>query len=153
MRVASASFVTAKKNCSVQYGALPYRVVDGRLEILLITTLRSRRWIIPKGWPITGQTPQASAAREALEEAGVCGEIEPKAIGSFRYFKQLKNGDMTLCSVEVFALKVTQQRKTWAEKASRELRWCSVDQALAAISEAPLRQLITKFATALAAAS
>ena len=58
----------------VQYGALPYRfAADGSLEVLIVTTRRTRRWIIPKGWPIHGLTPAKSAAREAFEEAGVRG--------------------------------------------------------------------------------
>ena len=119
------------------------------VEVLLITTLRSRRWIIPKGWPIAGQSAEASAAREALEEAGVSGEIGKKPIGSFRYFKQLKSGETVPCRVDVFPLKVSQQRKRWAEKDSRDMRWCTIEQALAQVAEAGLRQLIEKFAAAL----
>jgi ADP-ribose pyrophosphatase YjhB (NUDIX family) len=60
----------------IQYAALPYRFTpDAALEILLVTTRRSKRWIIPKGWPIKGLRPAKSAAREAFEEAGVRGKI------------------------------------------------------------------------------
>ena len=48
-----------------QYGALPYRAGE-HLEILLITTRETRRWMIPKGWPMIGKSPRAAAAREAL---------------------------------------------------------------------------------------
>ena len=153
MSVASASSVAAKRNSGVQYGAVPYRVANGTLEILLITTLRTRRWIIPKGWPIDGHEPHTSAAREALEEAGVHGEIGTKAIGSFRYHKQLKSGDTVPCKVDVFALKVTRYRKAWLEKDSRELRWCAIDEALACVAEPGLRQLIKRFAAALESAA
>ena len=68
----------------VQYGALPYRFSkDAALEILLVTTRGTRRWIVPKGWPIRGLRPAKSAAREAFEEAGVTGRIGPKPIGLF----------------------------------------------------------------------
>jgi ADP-ribose pyrophosphatase YjhB (NUDIX family) len=60
----------------VQYGALPYRfTADAAREIHLVTTRQTRRWIIPKGWPIKGLRPAKSAAREAFEEAGVRGKI------------------------------------------------------------------------------
>ena len=63
-----------KRAVRVQYGALPYRFThDAELEILLLTTRQSKRWIIPKGWPIKGLRPAKSAAREAFEEAGVRG--------------------------------------------------------------------------------
>ncbi len=151
MSIASVRSVAAKRVCNTQYAALPYRIVHGALEILLITTLRTQRWIIPKGWPMEGLPAHAAAAREALEEAGVCGEISKEAIGSFSYYKQRKNGTMELCKVNVFALKVTRQRKTWAEKDARSARWCSVEDAAAAVIEPGLRQLIRKFGIAVPA--
>ena len=72
----------------VQYGALPYRFTPmAALEILIVTTRQSRRWIVPKGWPIKRLTPSKSAAREAFEEAGVRGKIGARAIGNFTYKK------------------------------------------------------------------
>ena len=74
----------------VQYGALPYRFTpEAAMEILLVTTRQSRRWIIPKGWPIKGLKPAKSAAREAFEEAGVRGRVAAKSIGLFTYDKLL----------------------------------------------------------------
>ena len=55
----------------LQYGALPYRASKVRgVEVLLVTSRETKRWIIPKGWPIPGLSPSKSAAREAYEEAG-----------------------------------------------------------------------------------
>ena len=64
-----------RKVIGIQYAALPYRVVGGVPQILLITSRRTRRWIVPKGWPVDGLHPRDCAAMEALEEAGVCGEL------------------------------------------------------------------------------
>ena len=51
----------------LQYAAVPYRQRDdGTIEVMLVTSRETRRWIIPKGWPIGGAKPHASAAREAL---------------------------------------------------------------------------------------
>ena len=76
---------------TLQYGALPYRFTDdAALEILLLTSRRSKRWIIPKGWPIKRLRPAKSAAREAFEEAGVRGRVEAKSIGLFAYDKILR---------------------------------------------------------------
>ena len=72
----------------VQYAALPYRFTPmAALEILIVTTRQSRRWIVPTGWPIKRLTPSKSAAREAFEEAGVRGKIGARAIGNFTYKK------------------------------------------------------------------
>ena len=84
---------TKTASTAVQYAALPYRV-NGRArpEVMLVTSRRGRRWIIPKGWPIKGLKPPKSAAREAYEEAGVRGTIGSKSIGSFIYEKGLEDG-------------------------------------------------------------
>ncbi len=146
----AATALPAKKTTAAQYAALPYRETANGLEFLLITTRRTRRWIVPKGWPMDGRAPHAAAAREALEEAGVCGEVGEKAIGSYRYFKERKTGELVPCKVDVFALKVKQQRKNWAEKDARELRWCSLGEALACVGEPGLRQIIRRFAASYA---
>jgi 8-oxo-dGTP pyrophosphatase MutT (NUDIX family) len=148
---ASPRAIAVKKSAGIQYAALPYRVSGGILEILLVTSLRTRRWIIPKGWPMGGRLPSSCAALEALEEAGVSGEIGKTAIGRFQYFKQIKNGVSLPCKVNVFALKVTRERKIWAEKDGRERRWCTVAEAAAAVDEPQLRLLIAKFGVHMAA--
>ena len=140
------------KAAGMQYAALPYRVTpDGNIEILLITSRRTRRWIVPKGWPIEGLEPSASAAREALEEAGICGEMQKESIGFFHYFKVLRHNVSVPCKVDVFALKVTRQRKTWPEKDERELRWFPLAEAAQTVEEPQLRKLIQKFGAQLAA--
>ena len=130
----------------LQYAALPWRRAEGVLEILLVTTRHTGRWIVPKGWPLAGRTPSECAAHEALEEAGVVGEIAAEALGSFRYNKHRKSGEIVPCRVHVFAMEVAHQRRNWAEKAARKTCWCSTDVALARVTEPGLRQLIVKFA-------
>lgn len=71
-----------------QSAALCYRIEQGRAEVLLITTRKSRRWIIPKGWLINGLTPSETACREAWEEAGIRGLCEKQALGRFHYQKR-----------------------------------------------------------------
>jgi 8-oxo-dGTP pyrophosphatase MutT (NUDIX family) len=129
-----------------QYAALPWRWVDGHLEILLITTLTTRRWVVPKGWPIDGRSPSECAAQEAFEEAGVIGTMAPKPVGSFDYHKRRKTGDEIACHVDVFDLEVERQRRAWPEKAVRQTCWCSVEEALARVSDPGLKRLIAKFA-------
>ena len=142
----------ARRTTGIQYAALPYRVSGETIEVLLITSRRTRRWIIPKGWPKEGHEPPACAALEALEEAGVGGEMGKIAVGQYRYFKQIKNGISVPCKVDVFALKVTRERKAWAEKDERERRWCTVAEAAAAVDEPQLRLLILNFGAQMVAA-
>ena len=130
----------------LQYAVRPWRRADGQVEILLVTTRNTHRWIVPKGWPLEGRTPSESAAQEALEEAGVIGKIEADAFGTFRYNKRRKSGEVVPCKVQVFAMEVERQRRSWAEKALRETCWCTPEEALARVSDVGLRRLIAKFA-------
>jgi len=131
----------------LQYGALPYRFAQsGALEILLITTRRSKRWIIPKGDPIKGLRPAKSAAREAFEEAGVRGAVAERSLGIFRFQKTLEGAPNILCEVKVFALNVKTQVGHWPEAAQREWRWFEPNDALAAVNDAELHFLIGRFA-------
>lgn len=116
------------------------------LEILLITSLKTHRWIVPKGWPMEGKSPQDAAAQEAMEEAGITGNIAHAALGSFQYNKLRKNGETVSLKVDVFPMEVAHQRRSWAEKHRREKQWFSVEEALARVAEPGLRRLITKFA-------
>jgi 8-oxo-dGTP pyrophosphatase MutT (NUDIX family) len=126
-----------------QYAALPYRRRgDGSLEIMLVTSRETRRWVIPKGWPMKGRKPHASAAREALEEAGLIGKVGKTPIGTYRYDKRLKGGEAAPCAVEVFPLEVKSQRKHWPEQKQRSVRWFARDEAAEAVQESELRAII-----------
>jgi 8-oxo-dGTP pyrophosphatase MutT (NUDIX family) len=129
----------------LQYAALPFRTAAEGLEVLLVTSRDTRRWVIPKGWPLKGEKPHTSAAREALEEAGVVGKIGKAAIGDYAYVKLLKNGAPLACDVEVFALKVTRQRKHWPEQQQRTAHWFPLAEAAAAVHEPDLQELIRRF--------
>jgi len=143
--------IAARATAGEQVAALPYRVTETRLEVLLVTSRRTRRWIVPKGWPAQGLSPAANAAREALEEAGISGEIGDSSLGVFHYFKEMKHGVGVPCRVELFPLKVTRQRKTWAEKGVRDVKWFSVAEGAALVAEVELKRLILKFAAQFAA--
>ncbi len=143
---ARAAPATASRPSNLQYGALPWRRTGQGIQVLLITTRNTRRWIVPKGWPAEGKTPAECAALEAFEEAGVRGNVAPEVLGSFHHRKQLKSGEMVVCRVQVFALEVTEAHDEWSEKADRELAWCSIEEALARVGDGRLRRLIAKFA-------
>jgi 8-oxo-dGTP pyrophosphatase MutT (NUDIX family) len=122
-------------------------------EVLLVTSLRTRRWILPKGWPHAGLSLAQSAAREALEEAGVTGDVAAAPLGRYHYLKAKKDGGGMACRVDVFALHVRRQRRTWLEKGARELLWLPAEQAAARVSEPGLRRILLQFAKASRAAA
>lgn len=128
----------------LQLAALPYRIVDGEIRLLLVTSRETGRWVIPKGWPIAGKKPHRSAAREALEEAGVEGHVGKAPLGAFEYWKRL-TGSFVLCTVRVYPLQVETQRPDWREKGQRELRWVSPAEAAELVDEPGLAAIILDF--------
>ncbi|HWD29105.1 MAG TPA: NUDIX hydrolase [Rhizomicrobium sp.] len=125
--------------------ALPYRVTpEGAVEILLITSRRTHRWIVPKGWTMEGLSAASAAAREAFEEAGVSGEIASEPLGVFHYLKE-KHGTAIPCRVSLFPLKVARQHRAWPERDARDVKWLPAEEAAALVGEPELRRLILKF--------
>lgn len=64
-----------------QYAAICYRRTDdssGPIEVLLITSRGTGRWVIPKGWPMAKKKPHEVASQEAWEEAGVRGRVRKR---------------------------------------------------------------------------
>ncbi|MFS8047917.1 NUDIX hydrolase [Rhizobium sp. BR 314] len=131
-----------------QYAALCYRLKKktGELEMLLLTSRDTGRWVIPKGWPMPGKLSHEVAAREAYEEAGVRGAVETTPLGSFGYDKVLKDGIQVPCRVQVYALEVNELVKNFKEKGERTMEWVSCDEAVKRVREPELRDLILAFA-------
>ncbi len=132
----------------MQAAALPYRVANDCLEVLLVTTLDTKRWIIPKGWRMKGRTPAVSAAREAFEEAGVKGAVEPEPFGTFRYEKVDRRGATRQLEVTVFLLRVDRQKRKWPEQNRRQTKWFSLEDAISAVEESSLKTLFRIFGEA-----
>jgi len=131
----------------IQFGALPYRF-DGEagVEVLLVTSRETGRWIVPKGWPIKGFKPAQTAAREAYEEAGVRGRVSERPLGRYVYEKRIEDRVASFpCEVLVFALLVKTQLKKWPESRQRKVRWFPVPEAAAVIGDDDLRKLILQF--------
>jgi 8-oxo-dGTP pyrophosphatase MutT (NUDIX family) len=147
MKKSASEHRRPKSSRQVQYAALPYRANGkSQLEIMLVTSRRTRRWIIPKGWPKRGLPPHDTAASEAFEEAGVIGKVSKRPIGSYPYNKVLEKGDKVSCRVQVFALRVMRQRRRWPEKRQRKIGWYAPAEALRFVREPHLRRIIRKFA-------
>jgi 8-oxo-dGTP pyrophosphatase MutT (NUDIX family) len=125
-----------------QIAALPYRIGDeGVIEVLLVTSRETGRWIIPKGWPMKNKKPHKAAAQEAAEEAGVKGTVASTPIGQYRYWKR-RTRDFVLCEVNVYPLHVLKHLKTWPERGQRALRWFTPEEAALHIDEPELAALV-----------
>jgi len=128
-----------------QVATLPFIVVDGRVELLLITSKERKRWIVPKGWPDKNGGLADAAAREAAEEAGVIGPVRPDPVGEYLYDKR-KHGYEVRCHVFVYPLLVREHRLTWPEQGQRQLRWAMLAEAAGLVDDRDLADLLTTLA-------
>jgi 8-oxo-dGTP pyrophosphatase MutT (NUDIX family) len=127
-----------------QSAALCYRVAQGRPEVLLITTRKSRRWIIPKGWLIDGLSPSETACQEAWEEAGIRGLCDSHAIGRFHYQKNRSKKGPVLCAVDVYPLLVQSVSSRFPECRQRNRKWFSPKKAAQMVKSRELAILLRK---------
>ena len=115
---------------------------EKRFEVLLVTGRRSRRWTIPKGWPMSGKSLAESAAVEAFEEAGVKGTIDPQPVGSFNHTKQhLPSGTLDVL-ILVHQMSVERELPKWPEFGQRRRRWFTVKEAVRRVDSQELGALI-----------
>ena len=137
--------IVHKHDVRTQFGALCYRIRDGKIQILLITSRGTGRWIIPKGWPVDGETPAGAAATEAYEEAGVEGKLSNVCLGIYSYTKTLPKNDSMPCVVAVFPFHVKRLLKDFPEAGQRKRKWMSLKKAAKLISHPELVQIIEHF--------
>ncbi len=129
----------------MQYGALCWREADPGIEVLLITSRDTGRWIIPKGWPMPGLAPEAAAAQEAWEEAGVEGRVSPLCLGRYGYQKILAVEAQVPCAVAVYGLQVASLADSFPEVNQRRRQWFQPDAAALLVHEPDLGSLIAGF--------
>lgn len=134
----------AKKHTR-QVAALPWRPGDNGLQVLLVTSRETRRWVIPKGWPMRGLRDHDAAAREALEEAGIRGDISAHVLGTYSYDKRREPDRRMNIEVDVYPLRVRQELSRWREKGERSRQWFDAAEAQSLVQEPGLAELIRRF--------
>ena len=124
-----------------QIAALPYRRHGKGVDVLLITSRETKRWVIPKGWPMPGKTDWVAAAVEAFEEAGLEGNIGEQSLGTYHYVKRKKSGDVD-CEVVVYPLEVSELLRNWPERHERKRKWFPAKVAAGKVNEEGLKAII-----------
>lgn len=122
-----------------QSGVIPFRIFEGKIQVLLITSRRSKNWIFPKGIIEPGMTPQQSAASEALEEAGVIGKVFGESIGEYEYNKW--GGT---CHVQMFPMEVVKIEDNWMESSFRDRKWVATAEAKRLLKKDSLKMILDK---------
>jgi len=125
---------------------IPYRKKDGELQILLITSIRKKKWIIPKGFIEFNLSAFESAKKEAYEEAGIIGANETIELGNFKIDKY--GGDVL---IKVYSMEVVEEHEDYSEKNLRKRKWFSLDEAIKKIETPEIANMIRKLETKLKA--
>lgn len=144
MKEKRAKALVKKGKTIRQVAVLPYRERNGRPEILLLTSRQTKRFVIPKGWPMKGKPDSEAALIEARQEAGLVGLIDAQSHGSYSYWKRLKTIFIPV-TVTVYGLRVTKELKEFREQGERERAWVSPEQAKMLVDEPKLISLIDGF--------
>ena len=134
-----------KRGVRTQFGALCWRRRGDEIQVLLVTSRRRKRWIIPKGWPQDRVTPAKTAATEAWEEAGVEGKANATCLGIFSYDKTVTARQVAPCVVAIFPMRVKKLRRDFPEAAQRKRKWFSLAKAAKLVSEPELAAIIRRF--------
>jgi 8-oxo-dGTP pyrophosphatase MutT (NUDIX family) len=111
---------------------------NGHVELLLITSRKKGKWLIPRGWPCRGMKDRKAAAKEASEEAGVRGTIRG-IVGTYR---RRKRGRDKPIKVQVYVLRVRDEKKRWPERKVRRRKWTTPKEAARTVSNPDLRRLL-----------
>ncbi len=124
----------------IQSGVIPFRMIRGKIEVLLITSRKKRKWIFPKGVVEAEIGKKASAEKEALEEAGVVGKIVGDSVGEF--LNEKWDG---MCRVVIYPMEVMKTVKHWEEESFRNRKWFTLDEALESIYNKELKRILRQF--------
>lgn len=125
-----------------QVAAIPFRLNErGDIEVMLVTSRTTRRFIVPKGWPMKGKSGRKAAAIEAQEEAGVLGKTLKQPAGTYSYWKRLANRFVRV-DVIVYLLEVTEELADWQEARRRQRAWLAPAEAAMLIDEPDLSTLV-----------
>lgn len=127
----------AKQPLASQAAVIPVRMRDGAIDVALITSIRKRRWIVPKGAARPGEALWDAAAREAEEEAGLLGLVRSDPVGSYSFRR-----DGIRCEVMVYVMDVTRVATRWAEETQRERAWFALEEAVLKVRRRGLRQIL-----------
>lgn len=119
-----------------QSGVIPWKRLAGEINILLITSSKSDRWLIPKGHLEPLLPAHESAMVEAFEEAGVLGRVFHDAVGVWQYRKRRADYCVT-----VFPMEVLDELPRWPEMGKRQRRWLPIDRAMERVDHPHLAQM------------
>jgi len=140
--LAGVAALMGRRPPRLQVAALCLREKGGAQEVLLITSLDTGRWVLPKGWPMRGRSLGGAALREAWEEAGVNGAVAHDPVGHYGYRKRNRAGLARRVKVAVYPVRVRRMEKGYPEEGQRKLAWVTPAKGAGMVKEPELSALL-----------
>ena len=145
LRLLYTAEVPRQAGYPLQGGALCWRREKGQLELLLVTSRRSGRWGVPKGWGLLGRPLHRTAEREAWEEAGVIGRTENRLLGLVPAPKTYRLIGEVPWLLALYPLEVEHLADDWPEQGQRERRWFAANDAAERVRPRAIGALLRTF--------
>jgi len=140
--------------CRLVAGCIPFRYrnseeSDGTesekiVEVLMINSTSGPGLLFPKGGWENDETVEEAARREAIEEAGVKGDILD-CLGYYDFKSKTLQDDFSpegLCKAAMFALLVKEELEYWPEQSTRQRSWLTIPEALDCCRHPWMRQAL-----------
>jgi 8-oxo-dGTP pyrophosphatase MutT (NUDIX family) len=117
------------KSLPLQVAAICYRRRGTSIEFLLVNTNGGGKWTFPKGSTDSHLSHSQAAAREAVEEAGAIGTIDPRHFHLYLHSKGVfwQPGGVQEFVVKAFLMEVHQMRRP--DEGNRRPTWFSPSEA------------------------
>ena len=117
------------KSLPLQVAAICYRRRGPGIEFLLVNTNGGNKWTFPKGSTDPRLSHSQAAEREAAEEAGALGTIEPRHFHLYLHSKGVfwQPSGVQEFVVKAFLMEVHQMRKP--DETNRKPTWVSPEEA------------------------
>jgi len=123
------------KSLPLQVAAICYRKRGASVEFLLVNTNGGNKWTFPKGSPEARLSHSQAAEREAAEEAGALGTIEPRHFHLYLHSKGVfwQPGGVLEFVVKAFLMEVHDVRR--ADEPQRKPTWFTPEEARQRLSK------------------
>ncbi|KAM7265515.1 hypothetical protein ACFE04_003198 [Oxalis oulophora] len=140
--------------CRLVAGCIPFRYRDSDdsdnekiVEVLMINSTSGPGLLFPKGGWENDETVEEAAAREAVEEAGVRGDLK-ELIGTYNFKSKTHKDEFCpqgLCRSSMFPLNVKEELESWPEQSIRSRKWLRVPEALENCRHAWMKEALEKW--------
>ncbi|KAL3534623.1 hypothetical protein ACH5RR_003084 [Cinchona calisaya] len=137
-------------------GCIPFKCIDSGgngddtperiVEVLMINSASGPGLLFPKGGWENDETVEQAAIREAVEEAGVRGDLL-HSLGEYEFKSKTLQDESSpegLCKATMFALLVKEELVSWPEQNVRERSWLTIPEAIERCRHSWMREALEK---------